>query len=98
MVFAGRNERGPGAVLVDRPAVAGPRWRPHESLNRHRRPADMEGYLARFQVRPAAGRAGGLDQDGLMPDRTGPLGGYNGGVRAEVELDPMSDPAERSAS
>jgi hypothetical protein len=54
----------------------------------------MEGYLARFHVRPPAARGGGLDQGGLIPDRTGPLGGYNGGVLTEVEL----DPAERSAS
>jgi hypothetical protein len=95
MVFAGRHERGAGAILADRPPVAGPRWRPHEGLNQHRRPRDMESYLASFGVRPPADRAGnGLDQEGLIPDRIGPLGGYNGGALAEVEL----DPAERSTS
>jgi hypothetical protein len=94
MVFAGRHERGDGAVLADRPPVAGPRWRPHESLNRHRRPADIAGYLARFAARTApAGRGGGLDQGGLIPERTGPLGGQGGGALAEVELDPAEGAA-----
>jgi hypothetical protein len=66
MVFAGRNERGPGAVLADRPPVAGPRWRPHEGLNQHRRPADMEAYLAGFQARPPS------DHMSRLPERETP--------------------------
>ncbi len=58
MVFAGRHERGAGAILADRPPVAGPRWRPFEEGNRHRRPADMEAYLRQFvAARPHAPRS-----------------------------------------
>jgi len=73
MVFAGRHERGAGAVLPERPPVVGPRWRPHEPHNQQRRPKDLAAYLRQFAVRPPAGA--GLDQEALMRDRTVPLGG-----------------------
>jgi hypothetical protein len=66
MVFAGRHERGAGAILADRPPVAGPRWRPHEECNPHRRPADMAAYLAGFQARPPA------NPTSQLPEREAP--------------------------
>ncbi len=54
MVFAGRHERGAGAILADRPPVAGPRWRPFEPHNEHPRPKDLAAYLGLFRGRPPA--------------------------------------------
>jgi hypothetical protein len=54
VVFAGRHERGAGALLPDRPPVAGPRWRPHESHNQFPRPKDLAAYEAQFEARPPA--------------------------------------------
>jgi hypothetical protein len=77
MVFAGRHERGAGAILADRPPVAGPRWRPHEESNRHRRPKDFAAYLRQFETRPpgdpygtALGRLDPMDPMSQRPERS----------------------------